>query len=49
MGEIVCQNFFLLARFSYQLNVTAVAVYDDNVVGAEIFSTRFMECHVPPY
>ena len=49
MGEIVCQNFFLLARFSYQLNDTALAVYNDNFVGAEIFSTRSMECHVPPY
>ena len=42
-------RFFLLARFSYQLNATALAVYNNNFVGAEIFSTRSMECPVPPY
>lgn len=44
---------FLLAarRFSAinQLNVTALAVYNGNLAGAEIFSTRSLECRAPPY
>ena len=32
-----------------QLGVTALAVYNDNFEGAEIFSTRSLECRGPPY
>ena len=32
-----------------QLDVTALAVYNDNFEGAEIFSTRSLECRGPPY
>ena len=32
-----------------QLDVTALAVYNDNFEGAEIFSTRSLEYRGPPY